>query len=366
MPRYTEATRCNVASPNNLLHACIDANHKTLLARGARRTDELCPSCRASPILCLGAPVVNVLSPLLAAAIACTAILPSQAQSTAQSQSPSQDQSAASLPPGAAEDASGPVLFTSSSLGASSPLPDAPSEHQDSRRRYPRPELAVASHTRPFSTLALALTLGDGGIGFDLATPLNTRINLRAGAGLFSYNTNFVVDTIPISGALHLGNAHASLDWFLFNNSFHISPGITLYNETDFNARILVPGNQIVTLNDQDYTSDPSDPIHGNALINFGNKIGPRLTVGWGNMIPHRDQNWTFPVEFGVDYRKAPTAVFTLAGSSCDSQGDCGPIQTDPDTQINIDEQQREIVNDLRPLRFFPILTFGVSYKFGH
>jgi hypothetical protein len=248
---------------------------------------------------------------------------------------------------------------------AANELPEAP-EPALAGVRNVRPPLAVASHTLPFSTFAIALTTGLGGVGVDVATPLNSRINLRGGVGFFSYTTSFIVDTVPIDGTLHIGNAHASVDWFLFNNSFHISPGITLYNNTNYNAIIHVPANQVITLNDQDYTSDPADPIRGTAYMKFGGKVAPRLTVGWGNMIPHKDKNWTFPFEFGLDYRSAPTATFALIGSSCDSSGDCEPIQEDPDTQVNILEQQQEITHDLAPLRFFPVSSFGVSYKFGH
>ena len=253
---------------------------------------------------------------------------------------------------------------------ASDALPDAPSSSlsgsQSYARRYPKSPLAVASHTRPFSTVAIAATFGLGGVGVDVATPLNTRINLRAGASFLSVTTSFTVDTIPISGTAHLNDSHVGIDWFLFNNSFHISPGITLYGNTNYDARIFVPGNQVITVDDTDYTSDPNDPIHGTAYINFATHVAPRLTVGWGNMIPHKDKNWSFPFEFGLDYRKAPTVAITLAGSSCDAPGDCGPISTDPDTQANIVEEEQEITSDLHPLRFFPILSFGVSYKFGH
>ncbi len=269
-----------------------------------------------------------------------------------------------------------PALFSLSSQVSSSSssramavaaneLPESP-EPALAGVRYVRPPLAVASHTLPFSTFAVAVTAGLGGVGVDVATPLNSRINLRGGVGFFNYTTSFVVDTVPIDGTLHIRNAHASVDWFLFNNSFHISSGITIYNNTNFNAIIHVPANQVIELNDQDYTSDPADPIRGTAYMKFGGKVAPRLTVGWGNMIPHKDKNITFPFEIGLDYRSAPTAQFALIGSSCDSQGDCEPIQSDPDTQTNIQQQQQQITQELAPLRFFPVLSFGVSYKFGH
>jgi hypothetical protein len=260
-----------------------------------------------------------------------------------------------------------PVTSASSS-SSSTALPDAPevSYSSGSRPRKYAPASPGDRETRPFRSLAVGVMLTTGGIGVELATPVTPKINLRAYAGILSWTTSFTVDTIPISGTAHLSNAGFSVDWFPTAHNFHISPGLTMYENTNYNATIFIPGNQVVTLNDQDYTSDPNDPIHGTAFIQFGHTIAPRLTVGWGNVIRHHTARFTFPVEIGIEYIKPPTAVFNLAGSSCDSTGDCGPIQDDPDTQKNILEQQNEIISDLRPLRFFPIISFGISYKFGH
>src|ERR1700730_2411982 len=54
----------------------------------------------------------------------------------------------------------------------------------------PRPLGAVRTY-RPFSGLGMATRVGVAGTGFDLATPLSTRFNLRAGTDFFSYGTSF-------------------------------------------------------------------------------------------------------------------------------------------------------------------------------
>lgn len=254
-----------------------------------------------------------------------------------------------------------------SEVNASS-LPDAPNgaegdQIREQRERIPSPGLRA---TRPFHSLAVGITLGSAGVGLQLATPLLPKFNLRTDASFFSYGTSFVVDTIPITGKLHLASVSGSLDWAPTGGNFHISPGITLYEDTDFNATIFIPGNQVIELNGQSYTSDPSDPIRGTAYVGFGKRVAPRLTVGYGNVIRHHTAGLTFPVEIGIEYIKRPVATFELTGSSCDSPTDCGPINSDPSTQQNIQEQQQEINSDIRPLRFFPIFSFGVSYKFGH
>lgn len=220
--------------------------------------------------------------------------------------------------------------------------------------------------TRPFRAFAFTATFGSAGMGVEIATPINSKFNLRGGASFFDYTTTFVVDTIPIDGSLHLASTHVTADYFPRGGSFHISAGVTLFNATNYNATIFIPGRQVITLNDTDYTSDPADPIHGTAFLKFGDKVSPRVSIGWGNVIRHRTPHFTFPVELGFQYITPPTALFRLTGSSCDPTGTCDSIQSDPATQQNIDEQQNQIVHDLRLLRFFPIFSLGISYKFGH
>jgi len=44
--------------------------------------------------------------------------------------------------------------------------------------------------------------------------------------------------------------------------------------------------------------------------------------------------------------------------------GDCGPIANDPTAQSNLALEQKRLNDDIAPLRFYPILTTGVSYRF--
>ena len=311
----------------------------------------------------LGPVCLSIASLLVAFAPGALAQIQAQIQVQAQTQRQVQPQSFF---------ADSPIGFSSSlhpkpaSLTDPDSLPDSPAPGGGGGGGAYQALYTGERATRPFHSVAVGLTLGTGGIGIQLATPINTKINLRAGASFFSYNTSFIVDTIPINGTLYLNNIHTSIDYFPRARSFHISPGVTFYDNTRYSATIFVPGNQIINFNDQNYTSDPSDPIRGTAFIQFGRTVAPRLTAGFGNVIRHHTRGFSYPVEFGFEYIKTPTALFNLTGSSCSAPGDCSTINSDPETQQNINEQQAEINSDLKPFRIFPIVTFGISYKFGH
>ena len=221
---------------------------------------------------------------------------------------------------------------------------------------------AGSTPKRPFSAVAVEVKVGTAGPGFDVATPLMRRVNLRSGASFFQYNNaSFTQDGLNISGNVKLQNAAASIDIYPFNNSFRISPGLTFKNNNALNATMLVPGGQSFSLGDTDYTSSPTDPIHGTAAFQFGtSNIAPRFTVGFGNMLKSKGGRFSVPTEVGFQYIAQPTVRLNFAGSGCNSQG-CGPV--DP---ASVAQEQQEIQSDLSALRFYPIVSIGFSVRLGH
>lgn len=216
---------------------------------------------------------------------------------------------------------------------------------------------------RPFHALAVSARVGSGGIGGELATPLAARFVLRVGGQVFGYTTNFTQDGIQARGQLTLQNVYSAVDCFPFHNGFHISPGITIHNDNHIGGTLAVPAGGKFSLGDQDYTSSPGDPVNGIIHIKFGTLVAPRLTLGWGNLFPRSGRHFSFPVELGIEYTTKPAVTLSLNGSACDNQG-CGSINT-PENQANLQAEIKTLNDDLAPLRFFPIVAVGVSYRFG-
>ena len=141
-------------------------------------------------------------------------------------------------------------------------LPAAPTPFCTTHLRKPprrhRPKLRVVPED-PSPASGWAVTLGFGGVGFDVATPLVPgRLNVRGGAGFFSYTYNGTVSNEPISASLKLNNAKVMLDWFPFKGSFRLSAGTTVYNTTGMNGTVSVtPGTTLKIGNDY-YLSDPA------------------------------------------------------------------------------------------------------------
>jgi hypothetical protein len=260
--------------------------------------------------------------------------------------------------------ASIPALSQSSDsdqpYSSSAALPDAPGS--------PNTTTTVVKKTttyHAFSAFAIAFKIGTGGIGGDLATPLANWANLRVSVQAFDHPLKFRTSGIYSTADLTIQNAAVSVDLYPFHNSsFHLSPGVVVYGDNHVASSLLVPGGSAFLLGPDGYTSDPADPVTGFARIRFGNPVAPRLTLGWGNMIPHSG-HFSVPFEIGFQYITPPTVSITLNGSVCDNQNNCGPVDqgeeaTDLQTEIN------ELNADLAPLRFYPVIAIGFSYKFGH
>ena len=80
-------------------------------------------------------------------------------------------------------------------------------------------------------------------------------------------------------------------------------------------------------------------------------------------MIPRSGRHWSVPFEIGFEYIGAPQIALNLTGTACSSEG-CAPVQSEPDTRANIQQEQNQLNSDIAPLRFYPIAPLGISYKF--
>lgn len=225
----------------------------------------------------------------------------------------------------------------------------------------------------PLSGLAVGVKIGLAGYGFDVATPLWPRhFNIRGGASFLTYTPGTIVtDSVNINGTIKFQNAATMLDWFPFHGVFRLSAGATVYNNTGLSATLSIPNGQSFTVGGTTYYSEPynavtnpNGPIQGTGVFTFGeNKAVPRTTIGFGNMLSKKGR-LHFETEIGVQYFSAPTVAYTFTGTGCttyvapSTYANCGPIP-----QANIQSEQTKLQNDLTDLKFFPILSFGFSYR---
>ena len=227
-----------------------------------------------------------------------------------------------------------------------------------------KPGSSQDQSVKPFSRLAIGAKVSTLGIGVEAATLVTNRSNVRAGFNFFSYDRTFTTDGVSYKGRLHFRSVEGHYDWFPFGGSFHLSPGVLVYNGNRFTANSSVPGGQTFTLDGTTYLSDPNDPITGAGKVDFV-KAGPMFTVGWGNLIPRNHRHFSVPFELGVIYTGSPRTALSFVGSACDPGGlGCLDISSNPPFQANVRGEQKKLDNDISAFRFYPIISTGIAFNF--
>jgi hypothetical protein len=217
----------------------------------------------------------------------------------------------------------------------------------------------------PFSAIAIESYVGVGGIGFDLATPVSRRFNLRAGSEFFGYSKTYHDQGADILAHLRLRSSHASLDWFPFRNGLRLSPLIVFANNNRGQASALIPPGDTITVNGTDYISSPADPLHGAGSVDF-RKVSPGFTLGCANIVPRTRRHFSFPVEAGFYYVGQPGLKVAFTGSACDPTQPlaigCESVDQNSGFQQSLAAFVARTNHNLSYVSYFPVLSFGIGY----
>jgi len=214
------------------------------------------------------------------------------------------------------------------------------------------------------SRIGAGVKISTLGIGIQGAVELNKRINARAAFNFLSYSRGFDKDGINYDAQLKFRSVEAYADIFPFGGSFHLSPGLLLYNDNHIQATAAVTGAQSFSLGDVSYVSDPKNPITGSATLKF-NRVAPAFLIGWGNLVPRGGKHFSFSVEAGITYQGSPKVALNLAGNACSPNGtNCKNAATDATIQSNIVTQQNKINSDVSSVKVYPLISLGVGYRF--
>jgi hypothetical protein len=218
----------------------------------------------------------------------------------------------------------------------------------------------------PFPRIGIDGHAGINGIGFDAATPVARRLNIRAGGDFFGYSTHFQEQGANVAVNLQMRTGHASVDWFPWK-SFRVSPMVEFANNNRVRVTAVIPPGDSVSLNGQEYISSLTDPLHGSGSVDF-RKTSPGLTIGFGNIHPPSRHHLNFPMEAGFYYVGQPRLKVSFTGSACDltqpSAIGCEVVDDDPGFQQNLSAFIARNNHNLSYASFFPVFSAGIGYAF--
>lgn len=215
---------------------------------------------------------------------------------------------------------------------------------------------AVAS-TMAFSTAAHAvdqssnvfatLQAGTLGAGLNLGYQFSPYFDIRANVNGLSYSGNYDLNDVKYEGNVRLLTAGLLADYYPFANGFRLTAG-AYYN-----------GNRATA------TGHATSDYNGIDLNGYGyqdasveyQKFAPY--VGLGYQTNDEDSNWMFTADVGVLYQgKAKVNLNTR----CYNASVCSSLAS----QINdkTDDQRQDIQDGADKLKFYPVVSFGVGYRF--
>jgi len=212
--------------------------------------------------------------------------------------------------------------------------------------------------------VGVAIKASTFGIGIDGAVRVHRKVNLRAGFNFLSLSHDFenTDDNITYKGDLKMRSMNAYVDWFPFGGGFHISPAFMLNHGTKVSLSSTTPAGQTIDIDDTPYQSSSSNPIKAAGEVSFKNGR-PGIIIGWGNITGHR--RVTVPFELGVIFSSAPIGKLSFTGTACQTNGtNCRDIATDATIQTHVRAAEADLNDTIRVLRFYPVLSLGVSFRF--
>jgi hypothetical protein len=214
------------------------------------------------------------------------------------------------------------------------------------------PEIGIGAK---FSTL---------GVGVEGGMSVTRRSNARVGFNFFNYSRTFHSRGISYNGDVDLRSLQITYDQYLIGG-LHVSPSLLAYNGNQIDASAGVPAGQSFSLGGVRYFSGAANPIAGTGVVHVRN-VAPAVFLGMGNIVPRSGRHLGYNVEAGVVFQGTPTTKLSLTGTACAVSPTTGCLNagTDPTVQANVQSEQAKLNSDLEPLKYYPVLSVGISWKF--
>jgi hypothetical protein len=186
----------------------------------------------------------------------------------------------------------------------------------------------------------VAVKVSTLGVSLEGIRSLSEDFNARIGFSYFSYSLDGGSDDYNYDASLQLLSFSILGDWFPFQNALRLTGGIVVnLNEGDLKMN----PKKSYTVGGTEYTPEMLGGMTG--IINF-NKVAPYLGFGIGNPVSG-SSGLSFSFDLGAIYQGSPNVDLKASGLLTPS-GEQGPL----------------IEENLSWFKFYPVLSFGLSYKF--
>ena len=187
------------------------------------------------------------------------------------------------------------------------------------------------------------------GLGAEAGYSFSDRFDVRLAGYAFSLSQDGEESGIEFDSTLDLANVGAYLDWRPFAGAFRVSAGwFATDNSLDADGK---PGpGGTYDIGGVTFTAAEVGALQ--ATGDLGSSA-PYLGLGW--LWGRADGGLAWSLDLGVLLQDSPGIELTSTGGTLSSQ---------PELQEALAVEEAELENDLDQYDVYPVVTFGVTYRF--
>lgn len=212
-----------------------------------------------------------------------------------------------------------------------------------------QPVIIEPTTARPRGGFAITPKIGTLGAGVDLTKRVSNNLNARLGVSGFGFGVDASESDIDYNADLKLFNVTGLADFYPFGGGGLRVTGGLAYQDNRIDATGKPRGNNTFTIGDRTFTSQEVGELKAKA--SFPNSIAPYLGIGFGN--PVRRQGLGFSLDLGVLFSGSPEVELRATNPNANQQ-----------LRTQIENERKQLEDDLNGLSVYPVLSVGVSYGF--
>ncbi len=198
-----------------------------------------------------------------------------------------------------------------------------------------------------FDKWALGFKTGTLGLGGELTTSLAPNVNLRGSIQWLDLDFDVEFDDIDYDVDVDFFNPLLLVDWYPFQGGFRVSGGL-LFNGSDISLD--ATPSEAIEIGDRYYAPAEIGSLRGESDFD---DIAPYVGIGFSNPLS-RNGHWGFTADAGVAFIGSPNVDLRVTG----------PSAADPELLADLAKEEREIEDDLDKVRFYPVLSLTLYYRF--
>ncbi len=211
-------------------------------------------------------------------------------------------------------------------------------------------------------SLSVGAKAGTLGLGGEVGLGVSEQLALRGGANSLAFSFDTTISHVDYEMEPELKNLSFLLDWHPFTNSFRITGGLFINDNS-----IAITGKPDLDYYLKDVTIPGEyqglvDDLSENAKISGAadmNTLAPYVGIGWNSNSQH-EQGWGVSIDLGVMFMGSPAlSELTLSTTYKEEEYKISSSELD-----ELESERKELQDELDKFEYYPVGTIMIHYTF--